>query len=93
MKVDNILIKRVGEVRKGISQATGNAWSARNILLTGEDETGELFINAVVDEGVWQQLGLHEGETASLHLRFRTKPFQSGFVANDIRIINPQNLN
>ena len=87
MKVNNFLIKKVGEVRKGISQATGNAWAARNILLAWEDETGESYINATVDDDVWQSLNLREGDTASLTLRFRTKPFQSGFVANDIRII------
>ena len=87
MKVNNFLIKKVGEVRKGISQATGNAWAARNILLAWEDETGESYINATVDDDVWQSLNLREGDTASLTLRFRTKPFQSGYVANDIRII------
>ena len=87
MKVDNILIKRVGDVRTGTSQATGNRWASRNIILAWEDETGDSFINAVVDEEVWKQMNLHEGDTASLTLRFRTKPFQSGFVSNDIRII------
>ena len=87
MKVDNILIKKVGEIRKGVSQATGNTWAARNIILAWEDETGESYINAVVDDDVWQSLNLREGDTASLTLRFRTKPFQSGFVANDIRVM------
>ena len=88
MKVENILIKRVGDVRTGTSQATGNKWAARNILLAWEDETGDSYINAVVDEDVWQQLNLQEGERANLTLRFRTKPFHSGFVGNDVRILN-----
>lgn len=91
MKVENILIKRVSDVRTGTSQATGNKWAARNILLAWEDETGDSYINAVVDEEIWQNLNLHEGDTASLSLRFRTKPFQSGFVGNDVRIIASQN--
>lgn len=91
MKVDNILIKKVGEVTTGTSPTTGKTWSNRNILLAWEDETGESYINAVVDEEVWKQLNLHEDETASLTLRFRTRRFLNGFISNDIRIINPQN--
>ena len=89
MLVENIRIKRVDEVRTGTSSATGNNWASRNILLEWEDETGTSFINAVVDDNVWGQLGFQEGQTVSLNLRFRTKPFKSGFIANDIRIINP----
>ena len=87
MLVENIRIKRVGEVRTGTSQATGNSWASRNILLEWEDETGTSFINAVVDDNVWGQLGFQEGQTVSLNLRFRTQARPSGFVSNDIRII------
>ena len=87
MLIKNIRIKRFGDVRTGTSQATGNSWASRNILLEWEDETGTSFINAVVDDNVWGQLGFQEGQTVSLNLRFRTKPFKSGFVSNDIRIV------
>ena len=91
MKVENLLIKLVSDVHTGTSVTTGRGWSNRNILLAFEDETGEGYMNAVVDEDLWKTLNLREGDIASLNLRFRTKRYQSGFVTNDIRIINPQN--
>ena len=92
MLVENITIKKVGEVQKGTSQATGNEWANRSIILGWEDETGSSYINAIVDNEVWQKLGHKEGETVSLNLRFRTRPLKSNFIVNDIRIINPQNV-
>lgn len=91
MKVDNILIKRVGELKTGVSNSTGNSWTSRNILLEWDDETGKAYMNAVVDEEVWKSLGYQEGDLATLTLRFRTQAKASGFVVNDIRIIQPQN--
>jgi len=87
MLVENILIKKVGEVQSGTSQATGEEWANRCIILGWEDETGNSYINAIVDEGVWQQLGHKEGDTVSLNLRFRTRPLKSNFIVNDVRII------
>jgi len=87
MKVDNIKIQLVGDLRKGTSSTTGREWANRNILLAFEDEDGEGFMNAIVDEDVWKSLNFHEGEIVSLNLRFRTKRYQSGFITNDIRII------
>ena len=90
MLVENITIKRVGEVASGVSPTTGKAWTSRNILLGWEDETGEAYINALVDDDVWKSLGHQEGDIVNLNLRFRTKAFRSGYITNDIRIINPQ---
>lgn len=92
MIIKNLLIKRVGDEKSGISETTGKTWSSRNILLTFEDETGESYINATVDSEVWNNLGHAEGETANLNLRFRTKRFLNGYVSNEIRIIKPQNV-
>ncbi|MBR6032993.1 MAG: DUF3127 domain-containing protein [Bacteroidaceae bacterium] len=91
MLVENILIKRVGDVKSGTSDTTGKPWASRNILLAFEDETGESYISATVDTDVWNRLGYAEGQTVSLNLRFRTRRFLNGFVANDIRILDPQN--
>lgn len=87
MLVENILIKLVGEVKTGRSETTGKPWASRNILLTFEDETGPSYISTAVDAEVWNRLGLAEGQTVSLNLRFRTKRFLNGYVSNDIRII------
>ena len=87
MLLENILIKRVGEVRRGISNATGNSWANRDVLLEMEDETGKSYISAIVDEGVWSQMNHHEGDMVSLNLRFRTQVRSSNFVVNDIRIV------
>ena len=87
MLVENILIKRVGEVVSGVSPTTGKTWTSRSILLGWEDETGEAYINAQVDDDVWKSLGHQEGDTATLNLRFRTKAYRSGYITNDIRII------
>ena len=87
MKLENVLIKRVGEVRWGTSETTGKAWASKNVLIAFEDETGESYINAGVDEDVWGALGYQEGDIVCLGLRCRTKRFLNGFVANDIRIV------
>lgn len=92
MILENILIKRVGDEKTGTSETTGKPWASRNILLAFEDETGESYINAAVDSEVWKSLGFVEGQTVSLNLRFRTRRFLNGFVSNDIRIVNPQNI-
>ena len=89
MKVENVLIKRVGGVREGTSDATGEKWKNRNIVLSWEDEFGTAYMNVGVDEELWQSLGYKEGDIATLNLRIRTRAFQSGFVTNDIRIKNP----
>lgn len=91
MKVENILIKRVSDVKSGTSDTTGNKWASRNILLAFKDETGESYISAAVDEDVWKNLGFQEGQTVSLNLKFRTKRFLNGFISNEIRIIASQN--
>ncbi|MBR4130968.1 MAG: hypothetical protein IKU02_08645 [Bacteroidaceae bacterium] len=89
MLLENIKIQLVGELHQGTSSTTGKSWARRNILLAFEDEDGEEYINAVVDEELWKTLNLREGDLASITLRFRTRKFQSGFVSNDIRIIQP----
>lgn len=92
MLLENIKIVTVGDERTGKNPATGRAWRQRNIVLGFDDETGESFISAQVDGGLWERLGHRQGDTVNLHLRLRTKNFQSGWVANDIRIIDPESL-
>ncbi|MBO4550331.1 MAG: DUF3127 domain-containing protein [Bacteroidaceae bacterium] len=92
MLLENIKIITVSEERSGESTTTGKAWCQRNVLLGFEDETGESYMFAQVDGDVWRKLGYNKGDVASLHVRFRTKKFASGWVANDIRIVDPQNL-
>ena len=90
MLVENVIIKRVGEVKNGTSKSTGREWANREIILCFEDETGESYICAVVDENVWQKLDYKEGQMVSLNLRFRTSSRFSGYIANDIRVFIPQ---
>jgi len=87
MKFINVKIVTVGDVRSGISTTTGKPWASRTVLLRFEDETGESYISAAVDNEVWKQLGYSEGQSATLSLKFRTKRFLNGFVSNDIRIV------
>jgi len=87
MKVENIKVQLVGSLNQGISSTTGKSWANRNILLAFEDEDGEGYINAVVDEDLWKSLGYKEGDIASLNLRFRTRKFSNNFIKNDIRIV------
>ena len=87
MKVENIKVQLVGSLNQGISSTTGKSWANRNILLAFEDEDGEGYINAVVDEDLWKSLGYKEGDIASLNLRFRTRKFSNGYVINDVRIV------
>ena len=92
MELSNIKIISVSEVKRGTSTTTGKPWASRSVLLGFEDETGESYMSAQVDEDVWNQLGFQAGQIVTLHLRCRTKKFSSGFLANDIRIVNPQNV-
>ncbi len=90
MLVNNLLIKRV-EKKEGKSQSTGNEWKTCIVILEFEDEFGKSYISAAADADYWDSLGFEEGQIVSLHLRFRTKSTFSGFVSNDVRIVNPQN--
>ena len=92
MELSNIKIISVSEVKRGTSTTTGKPWASRSVLLGFEDETGESYMFAQVDEDVWNQLGFQAGQIVTLHLRCRTKKFSSGFIANDIRIVNHQNV-
>ena len=93
MLVENITIKKVGKTHEGTSNATGEKWKNRSILLSWEDEFGTAYMNVIVDEELWQSLGYQEGDTATLNLRVRTKAFMNGYISNDIRIKNPHNVN
>lgn len=92
MELSNIKIISVSEVKRGTSTTTGKPWASRSVLLGFEDETGESYMFAQVDEDVWNQLGFQAGQVVTLNLKFRTKKFSSDWVANDIRIVNPQNI-
>ena len=89
MELSNIKIINVSETKRGTSPTTGKPWASKSILLGFEDTTGESYVYAQVDEDVWSRLGFQAGDVVTLNLRFRTKKFSSGFLANDIRIINP----
>ncbi len=88
MELSNIKIISVSEVKRGTSTTTGKPWASRSVLLGFEDETGESYMFAQVDEDVWNALGYQAGQVVTLSLRCRTKKFSSGFIANDIRIVN-----
>lgn len=92
MELSNIKIISVSETKRGISTTTGKPWASKSILLGFEDETGESYVFAQVDEDVWNGLGFQVGDVVTLNLKFRTRKFSTGFIANDIRIINPQNV-
>jgi len=91
MLVNNLLIKRIDK-KEGKSQSTGNEWKTCVVILEFEDEFGKSYISAIADEDYWKSLGYEEGQVVSLHLRFRTKTSFSRYVSNDIRIVNPQNI-
>jgi len=86
-----VKIINVGEVRSGKSATTGKSWATINVLLGFEDENGENYIQAQVDEDVWHSLGHQAGEIAQLNLKFRTSRTKNGFVYNDVRIVPPVN--
>ena len=92
MLLENVRIANVGEQREGRSASTGKQWCQRIVVLSFEDETGESYISTQVDANLWARLGYQEGDTVSLHVRFRTKNLSKGFIANDIRILDPENL-
>ena len=91
MELSNIKIINVSETKRGTSSTTGKPWASRSILLGFEDNTGESYVFAQVDEDVWNNLGFQVGDVVTLNLKFRTKRYVSGFIANDIRIVEPQN--
>lgn len=89
MKIQ-VNVKRVGEVRTGTSKTTGKKWAIREILLSWTDETGESYISASIDGDLWAGHGMEVGDTIQVELQFHTRLLPSGFVANDIQIINIQ---
>lgn len=88
MKIENLQVKRVGEVRTGTSKTTGNVWAIRDILLGWNDEAGENYISATIDAGLFEDSGICQGDTIQVELQFHTRLLPSGFVKNDIQIIN-----
>lgn len=91
MILENVRINHVGVVRKGTSAATGKEWKVIDVNLSFEDETGNAYLYATVSPEIWEKLGYNEGDVATLCLRFRTRSFSSGWIANEIRIMNPEN--
>jgi hypothetical protein len=85
-------IAKVDDVKKGTSDTTGKEWAQRRVLLSFNDEEGDEYISVGVDEDVWQQLDLQEGQEATVRLKFFTKKQMSGFVSNHVRLVNPQNI-
>jgi len=92
MVLSGIKIIRVSDTKCGTSETTGRSWASKSVLLGFEDETGESYVYVQVDEDVWKKLGFEAGQVVTLNLKFRTRKFASGFIANDIRIINPENI-
>ena len=91
MKIENLTVKRVGELRTGTSKTTGNAWAIRDILLGWNDEAGENYINATIDAERFAGSGIEQGNNVQAELSFHTKLLPSGAVVNEIRIINANN--
>ena len=86
----NVIIRNVSEPRDWHSQATGRSGVNRTIILSpAEDQDNHIC--ATVSEEVWQPLGLQVGSTACLDLRFSTKVYKSDYVANQVRIVSPEN--
>ena len=92
MELSGIKVISVSDVKSGKSSTTGKPWASRSILLGFQDETGESFMYAQVDEDVWKKLGFEAGQVVTLNLKFRTKKFASGFIANDVRIVPSENI-
>ena len=90
MLVNNLLIKRIDK-KEGKSQSTGNEWKNCVVILEFEDEFDKSYISAVADADYWNSLGYEEGQIVSLNLKFRTRTSFTGFVTNDIRIVEPLN--
>jgi len=88
MKIENLQVKRVGEVRSGTSKTTGNAWAIRDILLGWNDEAGENYISATIDAGLFEDAGIWQGDSVQAEFTFHTRLLPSGAVANEIRILN-----
>ena len=88
MILSNIKILSVSETKTGKSSTTGKTWATKSILLGFEDETGENYILAQVDENVWQTYSLQADDIATLNLKFHTnRSRNSNFVFNEIRIV------
>ena len=85
-------ITKASEPKDRTSEATGKTYKNRSVILNFSDEEGEEYIRASVDEEVWQELGLREGEEMTLRIRFYTKTTLSGNVKNIALIVPPQNI-
>lgn len=94
MRFENIQVKHIGEEKTGVSVTTGNKWSSRTILLGWtEQDGGQGYVNAVASGEVWaKSANIEVGDLVSAELSFRTNRFRTGYVANEVRILNIQKV-
>lgn len=83
-------IANVSDLTEGISATTGKKWAQRRVLISFNDEEGDEYISVGVDEDLWQRLGLQIGQEANVRLKFFTRQQMSGYVSNNIRMVEPQ---
>ena len=91
MVLTNLQIKVVGELKTGTSKATGVTWASRNIVLGFQDEDGrDNYISCRCGENVWAANGaaLAVNDIVTARLLFYTRNYSSGFVGNDITILD-----
>lgn len=94
MVLTNIQIKVVGELKTGTSRATGTSWASRNVVLGFSDEDGkDNYMSCRCGESVWTENGqLAVGDIVTVKLMFYTRNYSSGFVGNEITILNIQKV-
>lgn len=83
-------IANVSDLTEGTSATTGKKWAQRRVLLSFNDEEGDEYISVGVDEDIWQRLGLQIGQEANVRLKFFTRQQMSGYVSNNVRMVELQ---
>ena len=89
-------VKLVGETKTGVSQRTGNEWKSCSVMLEWIDSEGthrvwgNLF-NQEVDD--FDQQGFKAGDEAMVRLIFTSRSFASGFVSNNVEIVEINKIN
>ena len=86
----------MGDLKKGVSQSTGNEWQSRYIMLEWMDGEGThrvwaTLFNEQAEHFVQQQIDVNDA--VNVRLRFSTRSFRTGFVSTEVLIEEIQKVN
>jgi Mlc titration factor MtfA (ptsG expression regulator) len=87
-----VTVRQIGEKTEGVSQRTGSAWTAQQLLLEWHKEEGSInrlwatMFNTIISK--FNEMDVKEGETVCVTLNFSVLTYRTGFIRNEATIVN-----